>query len=59
MPIDFDLTDGNGLWSFGEDVHAISINGSVLDTPRLLHTLAHEARHAAQWEAEQDTEPGF
>ncbi|GAP77663.1 hypothetical protein Y09_0480 [Brachybacterium sp. SW0106-09] len=59
VPIDFALTDGNGLWSFGEEGHSISINGSVLDTPRLLHTLAHEARHAAQWEAVQDTEPGF
>lgn len=59
VPVDFDLKGGNGLWSFtGEDGHAISINGDELHTPRLLHTLAHEARHAAQWEAVQDTEPG-
>lgn len=59
VPIDFDLTDGNGWWEFtGEDGHSISINGDVLHTPRLLHTLAHEARHAGQWEAVQDTEPG-
>lgn len=58
VPINFDLTSANGQWSVGGDGHAISINGSLLDTPRLLHTLAHEARHAAQWEAVQDTEPG-
>lgn len=58
VPIVFDLTDGNGLWTFSwEDGHTISINGGELENPRLLHTLAHEARHAAQWEAVQDTEP--
>lgn len=57
VPIDFDLTDGNGLWSYNsEDGHSISINGDQLHTPRLLHTLAHEARHAAQWEATQATD---
>lgn len=59
VPIDFDLTGSNGLWSVRGDAHEISINGGALDTPRLLHTLAHEARHAAQWEAVQDTESGF
>lgn len=59
VPVDFDLTDGNGWWEVEDGAHTISINGDRLDTPRLLHTLAHEARHAAQWEAVQDTESGF
>lgn len=57
VPIDFNLSDANGWWEFTqEDGHTISINGEALENPRLLHTLAHEARHAAQWEAVQDTE---
>lgn len=60
VPIDFDLSDANGWWAFTtKDGHTISINGGGLENPRLLHTLAHEARHAAQWEAVQDTESGF
>lgn len=58
VSIDFDLLDANGRWSFTENGHTIEINGEVLSNPRLLHTVAHEARHAAQWEAVQDTEPG-
>jgi len=59
VPVDFDLTGSNGWWEVSDGAHSISINGDRLDTPRLLHTLAHEARHAAQWEAVQDTESGF
>lgn len=58
VPVDFELTSANGQWSFStENGHRIEINGDGLAAPRLLHTLAHEARHAAQWEAVQATEP--
>ena len=59
VTIDFAPIDANGRWSFNsEDGHAVEISGDDLSDPRLLHTIAHEARHAAQWEATQDTEAG-
>lgn len=59
VTIDFSLLDANGWWRFTtENGHTVEINGSILSNPDLLHTLAHEARHAGQWEAVQDTEPG-
>ncbi|PMC76908.1 MULTISPECIES: WXG100 family type VII secretion target [unclassified Brachybacterium] len=61
VDIDFEAPPGyNGWWEVDADGnHSISIDGDALHNPRLLHTLAHEARHAAQWEATKDTEPGM
>lgn len=56
--IEFDIEgSANGRWRYsGEEGHRIEIDGTKLDDPRLLHTIAHEARHAAQWEAVHATE---
>jgi hypothetical protein len=42
----------NGMWS--EDSGTVSLNEGLLDDPRLLHTVAHEMRHARQNEAIDD-----
>jgi uncharacterized protein YukE len=54
----FDPMHGlNGKWSaVGEDGHKIEIDGTKLKDPEMMGTIAHEARHAAQWEAVKATE---
>lgn len=43
----------NGSWSDGEP-GTVRLNEGMLDDPRLLHTVAHEMRHARQHEAVRD-----
>ena len=47
-----DTISGNGSWS--EDEKAVRLNPDRLDDPDLLHTVAHEMRHARQYEAIED-----
>ncbi|GGU38535.1 DUF6782 family putative metallopeptidase [Nocardioides albus] len=47
-----DTMSGNGSWSEGEK--AVRLNPDRLDDPDLLHTVAHEMRHARQHEAIRD-----
>ena len=47
-----DTISGNGSWS--EDEKAVRLNPDKLDDPDLLHTVAHEMRHARQYEAIED-----
>ncbi|EPH06004.1 hypothetical protein HMPREF1531_00652 [Propionibacterium sp. oral taxon 192 str. F0372] len=44
-----DTLDGSGVWE--EDTQMIKINPNELSDPDILHTLAHEVRHAAQHKA--------
>ncbi|MFE6646931.1 hypothetical protein ACFVJS_10240 [Nocardioides sp. NPDC057772] len=47
-----DTISGNGSWS--ESEKAVRLNPDKLDDPDLLHTVAHEMRHARQYEAIED-----
>jgi hypothetical protein len=47
-----DSMSGNGSWS--ESEKAVRLNPDRLDDPDLLHTVAHEMRHARQHEAIDD-----
>jgi len=47
-----DTISGNGSWS--EDEKAVRLNPDRLSDPDLLHTVAHEMRHARQYEAIED-----
>jgi hypothetical protein len=47
-----DTMSGNGSWS--ESEKAVRLNPDRLDDPDLLHTVAHEMRHARQHEAIRD-----
>ncbi|MGH3351850.1 MAG: hypothetical protein ACRDPS_14375 [Nocardioides sp.] len=47
-----DTISGNGSWS--ESEKAVRLNPDRLDDPDLLHTVAHEMRHARQNEAVDD-----
>jgi hypothetical protein len=47
-----DTMSGNGSWS--ESEKAVRLNPDKLDDPDLLHTVAHEMRHARQHEAIDD-----
>ncbi|SDK70482.1 Zn-dependent peptidase ImmA, M78 family [Nocardioides sp. YR527] len=42
----------NGYWS--EDDHTVHLNPGNVDNPDILHTVAHEMRHARQYEAIDD-----
>lgn len=53
-----DEITGNGR-ATNEDPLLIEIHEDRLADPGLLHTLAHEVRHGAQFQAIEDTEPGF
>ncbi|WP_193611463.1 hypothetical protein [Nocardioides lijunqiniae] len=44
--------ESNGSWNEGSGT--VSLNEGLLDDPRLLHTVAHEMRHARQHEAAED-----
>lgn len=61
VEIDFDDIKGNGYWregilGFGQK---LAIDEDALSDPDILHTLAHEVRHAAQHEFIERTEPRY
>ena len=61
VEIDFDDIDGNGFWREGilGIGRTLKIDENELADPDILHTLAHEVRHAAQHEFIERTEPSY
>lgn len=59
VEISFEEIDGNGLWNNGfmGIGRKLTISEDALSDPDILHTLAHEVRHAAQHEFIARTQP--
>lgn len=61
VDISFEEMDGNGYWREGflGLGRKLAINEDMISDPAILHTLAHEARHAAQHEFISQTDRGL
>lgn len=62
-PLDIVFTDlgggTRGQWQILDGRHVVSIDLDSMENPHILHTAAHEVRHARQWEATEDLDGGF